>query len=175
VEDVLALARADAASGQLQPTTIDLKERVASILATFAPLVEKRALRVRFNAPPSAVTIQADRDRLDRVLRNLIDNAVRYAPKQGRVTISLVRESDAVRVDFTNADGDIQNDDLPFLFERFYRGEKSRSRRHGGAGIGLSIVKELVESHGGKVHSELTDGLIHIGFTLPRATPNDAK
>jgi two-component system sensor histidine kinase BaeS len=57
--------------------------------------------------------------------------------------------------------------DLPYLFERFYRGEKSRSRRHGGAGIGLSIVKELVEAHGGKVHAEMADGIIHIGFTLP--------
>ena len=175
VEDVLALARADAASGQLQPTRVDLKDRVASILATFAPLVEKRALHVHLNAPPSALTVQADRDRLDRILRNLIDNAVRYTPAQGVVTVSLVRETDGVRVDFANADGGIQKDDLPLLFERFYRGEKSRSRRHGGAGIGLSIVKELVESHGGKVHSELADGFIHIGFTLPQATPNDSK
>lgn len=62
---------------------------------------------------------------------------------------------------------DLLPDDLPFLFERFFRGEKSRARRHGGAGIGLSIIKELVEARGGTVYGKLADGKVHIGFTLP--------
>jgi len=76
-------------------------------------------------------------------------------------------QSGSVRVEFTNTATDLNAADLPYLFERFYRGEKSRSRHHGGAGIGLSIVKELVEAHGGGVHATMADGLIHIGFTLP--------
>jgi two-component system sensor histidine kinase BaeS len=167
VEDVLALARADAASGQLEPTSVDLSEMVADTLATFAPAVGKKTVTVNLEAPESPVMVHADRNRLARVLRNLTDNAIRYAPVQSQVTVTLSAQSDEVRVNFANAAGVILPEDLPYLFERFYRGEKSRSRRHGGAGIGLSIVKELVEAHGGKVYAEVADGIVHIGFTLP--------
>ena len=167
VEDVLALARADAASGQLEPTVVDLKEMVADTLAPFLPSIKKRDLTVDIDAAESMATVHADRDRLTRVLRNITDNAIRYAPAGSLVSIAIFKASDAIRVDYANMAGEIQTDDLPYLFERFYRGEKSRSRHHGGAGIGLSIVKELVAAHGGKVHAELTDGILHIGFSLP--------
>lgn len=167
VEDVLALARADAAGSRLQPTAVDLKAMVGNTLAIFTPALNKKSLRVNMDSPPQPVTLHADRDRLARVLRNLTDNAVQYAPENTVVAITLAMSPDSVRVDYANAAGEVLPDDLPYLFERFYRGEKSRSRHHGGAGIGLSIVRELVEAHGGKVHAELTDGLIHIGFRLP--------
>ncbi len=169
VEDVLALARADAASGQLEPTSIDLKAMVENTLAAFTPAVGKKGLTITLDASASPAIIHADGNRLARVLRNLTDNAIQYTPAKGRVTVTIAVESDGVRMDYANAAGDTLADDLPYLFERFYRGEKSRSRRHGGAGIGLSIVKELVAAHGGKVHAELADGIIHIGFTLPLA------
>ncbi len=88
--------------------------------------------------------------------------------------ITIGDDAGTVKIDFSNVADDVLPEDLPYLFERFYRGEKSRSRRHGGAGIGLSIVKELVEAHGGKVHADLTDGTIHIGFTLPLAEDTKA-
>ena len=87
--------------------------------------------------------------------------------KKTVVAITLATQPDSVRVDYANAAGDVLPDDLPYLFERFYAREKSRSRHHGGAGIGLSIVKELVEAHGGTVHAELTESILHIGFRLP--------
>jgi signal transduction histidine kinase len=167
VEDVLALARADAAGSRLQPTTVDLKAMVENTLATFSPALNSKSLTVNVESPPQPATIHADRDRLARVLRNLTDNAVQYAPEKTVVAITLAPQADSVRVDYANAAGDVLPDDLPYLFERFYRGEKSRSRHHGGAGIGLSIVKELVEAHGGAVHAELTEGILHIGFRLP--------
>ena len=167
VEDVLALARADAAGSQLQPTAVDLKTMVESTLATFMPALNSKSLTVKVDSPPKPETIPADRDRLARILRNLTDNAVQYAPEETVVAITLVMQPDSVRVDYANAAGDVLPEDLPYLFERFYRGEKSRSRHHGGAGIGLSIVKELVEAHGGRVHAELDNGTIHVGFTLP--------
>jgi len=73
----------------------------------------------------------------------------------------------AINVVFANTGGEIAEQDLPFIFERFYRGEKSRSREHGGAGIGLAIVKELVEAHGGSVSAELVDDRTRIWFDLP--------
>ena len=75
--------------------------------------------------------------------------------------------AEQVRVGFSNDGNELITADLPYLFERFYRGEKSRSRNHGGAGIGLSIVKEIVAAHGGDVHAKLANGRVHIGFTLP--------
>ena len=80
----------------------------------------------------------------------------------------------AVAVVFRNTARNVDPASLPLLFERFYRGEKSRSRHHGGAGIGLAIVKELVAVHGGSVTAELQDGDIRITFTLPTPTPSTA-
>jgi signal transduction histidine kinase len=106
-----------------------------------------------------------------RILRNLTDNAVRYSPSGGTVAIRLEPGSRAIRLDISNrAEGLVAND-LPYLFERFYRGEKSRSRQHGGAGIGLAIVKELVEAHGGQVSASLVDGRFQIRLILPVAPP----
>jgi len=167
VEDVLDLARADAAVGRLEPTAVDLKMAIDGCLAAFSPAIEKKALSVTFDADQPPAAIQADPDRLARILRNLTDNAVQYAPPGTAVEIQLTTDTHTVRVDYANAAGDLLADDLPFLFERFYRGEKSRSRHHGGAGIGLSIVKELVEAHGGAVYAKLQNGQLHIGFSLP--------
>ena len=167
VEDVLSLARADAAGSQLQLTAVDLKAMVENTVATFTPALLKRSLTTRLTVSASPATLLADRDRLARVLRNLTDNAILYAPQETAVDITIEADTVGIRLDYANIAGDILPGDLPYLFERFYRGEKSRSRHHGGAGIGLSIVKELVAAHGGKVHAELTDGILHIGFSLP--------
>lgn len=170
VEDVLALARADAAGRALQPEPLDLNAMVEETVATFRPAIEKRGLSVDVEAPPEKIAVHADPRHLSRVLRNLTDNAVRYAPAHSTVFIAIAREADAARIDYANTAEDLLPDDLPFLFERFFRGEKSRSRRHGGAGIGLSIVKELVEAHGGTVYGELDGSVVHIGFTLNKTT-----
>ncbi len=175
VEDVLDLARADAAGGRLRRTSVDAKAMVENLLTTFQPVVLKRKLAVDLDAPTRPAIIHADREQLARVLRNIADNAIRYAPLNSRVTITIDAGAESVRVDFANAAADLKPEDLPHLFERFFRGEKSRSRHHGGAGIGLSIVKELVDAHGGRVHAELKDDNIHVGFALPRAEGGDPK
>jgi signal transduction histidine kinase len=103
-----------------------------------------------------------------RVLRNLADNTAQYTPRKGKVHIAVTSDADHARIDFINDVQDLVSEDLPFVFERFYRGEKSRSRQHGGAGIGLAIVKELVEAHGGSVGARLENGSIRIWLTLPK-------
>lgn len=167
VEDVLALARADAAGGRLKPSKVDVKSLIENTLATQSPAIKRKSITVRINADLSSPFIHADMDRLARVLRNLTDNAVQYAPPESLVEIRMMSQGATIRVDYINAATDLLPDDLPYLFERFYRGEKSRSRHHGGAGIGLSIVKELVDAHGGSVHARLIDERVEIGFTLP--------
>lgn len=168
VEDVLQLARADAAHGHLTKAPVDMATLVHHELEPFNGRFAEKGITVKVNADNPLEPIQVDRSRLVRVVRNLTDNAARYTPAQGTLEIDIASDSENLRVTYRNNIEDAKPEDLPYLFERFYRGEKSRSREHGGAGIGLAIVKELVKAHGGQVGAELGDGCIEIWFSLPR-------
>ena len=172
VEDVLQLAQADAAHGQLDLQPTDLADLLRHTLAEHRRIFEDKHLALNLHAPPAGMHIAADRRRLTRVLRNLTDNAARYSPVGGSVDIRMAVDSDLATIDYLNNADHLVPADLPNLFERFYRGEKSRSRQHGGAGIGLSIVKEIVEAHGGLVSAALEDGRFRIRMTLPVVPPD---
>ena len=120
--------------------------------------------------PPSeSMMVSLDRNRFTRVLRNLSENAAHYTPANSDLEIKIESDSQKIRVSYCNSAAELRPADLPFIFERFYRGEKSRSRQHGGAGIGLAIVKELVEAHGGDVFAEMADKKVCIGFSIPKS------
>ena len=111
-----------------------------------------------------------------RVLANLVDNAVRHTPAGGRVEVAVYRDGPAVRVEVLDTGEGIAPADLPHVFERFYRGEKSRSREHGGAGLGLAICKGIVEAHGGRIWAEARSPQgTRVSFTLPIAAPTLAR
>jgi len=167
VEDVLQLAKADASRGNLHLEPVDLKKAIKISLKTFSPALIQKSVTVKLHAPKGIVKVPADRNRITRVLRNLTENAARYTPEKGMLNIRIETDSQRVRIGYMNNGGELTAADLPHLFERFFRGEKSRSRQHGGAGIGLAIVKELVEAHDGKVGAELMNGRIRIWFELP--------
>ncbi|MCG6912014.1 MAG: HAMP domain-containing protein [Deltaproteobacteria bacterium] len=167
VEDVLQLARADAVKGRLALAPTDLTQLIRAVSETvFSRLAAEKKLTVTMDLGEFPVVIPIDGKQVNRVIRNIADNAARYTPENGAVVIRAALEDDSVKISFTNTSRDVKPEDLPFLFERFYRGEKSRSREHGGAGIGLSIVKELVEAHGGTVGASLADETITIWFKL---------
>ena len=169
VEDVLQQARADAAHGHLQIRPTDLNAAVHSALMPFCEAFQEKQMEVSVHASQEAASVPADSRHLARVLRNLTDNAVRYAPAGSQLSIDVLADSRQTTIAYINQAQNMSPDDLPYLFERFFRGEKSRSREHGGAGIGLSIVKELVAAHGGSVGAELMTGdLIRIWFSLPQ-------
>jgi signal transduction histidine kinase len=108
-------------------------------------------------------------DHLSQVLANLLLNAQRYTGAGGTVTIAAAAEPDSVLVSVTNAGAEIPAADLPHVFERFYRVDKSRDRARGGAGIGLAIVRQLVEQAGGRVGAESDRGATRFWFSLPAA------
>jgi len=174
VEDVLQLARADAVHGHLSRAAVDMPTLINQALLPFFGRFKEKGIDVRVNAPLEGFSVPADRDRIMRVLRNFTDNAARYTPEHGVLEISLIHTDDEVRIAYTNSVTEVVPEDLPYLFERFYRGEKSRSREHGGAGIGLAIVKELVQAHGGQVGAELHGKHIEIWFSLPLQKPEDS-
>ena len=167
VEDVLQLAKADAAKSRLVLEKIDIVEMIRSVSETiFSRFAVEKNLTVDMDLGERPVIISIDAKQFNRVIRNIVDNAIRYAPENGVVKIRLARENNTIRVSFTNTAKNLAPEDVPFLFERFFRVEKSRSREHGGAGIGLSIVKELIEAHGGTVGALLADDTITIWFEL---------
>jgi two-component system sensor histidine kinase BaeS len=167
VEDLLQLARAEAAKGILRPQTANLEELMGKTLELFQPQFAAKAIAVEMKIPAAANQVVADPEKLGQVFRNLLDNAYRYTPRGGSVEVSTARLRDKVKMIFANSGEGIAAEDLPFIFERFYRGEKSRSRDHGGAGIGLAIVKELIEAHGGEVGADTASDKTRIWFTLP--------
>lgn len=171
VEDVLQLARADAARGSLNIEPVDIKQVLTDTLESFAPAFERKFIKIKTSIPRNRVTVPGDPGRIHRVFRNLTDNIVRYTPENGEAEIQIERTPDFVNIIYLNAVQELLPQDLPYIFERFYRGEKSRSRQHGGAGIGLAIVKELVEAHGGTVGAEYEQDRIKILVQLPVPSP----
>lgn len=174
-EDVLDLARADAARGDLRVGPTDLRAEIESALGAFSRTFTQKAIAVQVHAPGGALTVAADRRRIARVLRILTENAAQYTPQGGRLDVRIEAGSPLFRVEYRNSGGELSAEDVPFIFERFFRGEKSRSRQHGGAGIGLAIVKELVEAHKGRVGADLAGDEVCIWFELPvePASKND--
>src|SRR5262249_45706036 len=103
---------------------------------------------------PSAAVLTADPDALREILTNLLDNAIRYTPAGGRITVAASRKDGGVALEVKDTGSGIPKVHLPRIFERFYRADPSRSRVAGGTGLGLAIVKHLVEAHGGWVEAE---------------------
>ncbi len=145
---------------------LDLAAHIRSALALAMPTLERAGLELQVDVPDH-LAARADPDHLAQVLANLLSNAARYTPRGGRVTVRAERRPADVLVSVVNTGDGIPADDLPRVFERFYRVEKSRDRAHGGAGIGLAIVKQLVEGAGGRVGAESAEGATRFWFSLP--------
>jgi signal transduction histidine kinase len=172
VDDLLQLAKADAARTTLQPQPLILSEWITQALEPFRNQFHAKGISVETAYAPGAERVLADRDKINQVIRNLLQNALQYTPSGGFLIIHTEQLSGEVKATFINTSEGIAEKDLPYIFERFYRGEKSRSRAYGGAGIGLAIVRELVEAHGGKVAATVGSGEVAISFTLPTMIPS---
>ena len=167
VEDLQQLARADAARAFLERRELSLHELLEQIMDLYRPNFQEKEIEVCWQLEPGSEMVCADRDKLLQAIRNLADNAWKYTPRGGLVTVSALRRLDGVTTVFANSGAVIAQQDLPYLFERFFRTDRSRSRDAGGAGIGLAIVKELIEAHGGKVGAESDQDGTRVWFTLP--------
>lgn len=167
VEDILRLAKADAAKTDLHKTQIKLSDLIVHVLDSFQSQFKSKEISVETQFADEPNPLSADPDKLSQVVANLLENASQYTPPGGSVRISTQTTPAQILAVFANTGGELVEGDLPFIFERFYRGEKSRSREHGGAGIGLAIVKELIEAHNGHAGAEISGNQIRIWFTLP--------
>jgi signal transduction histidine kinase len=173
VDRLERLSRAlDSLSGDVprEAEDLDLAAAIRAAVDLAWPGFERSGLKVRTElARDRPLRTRAVPDQLSQVLANLLQNAQRYTPVGGTVTIAAASEPDSVLVSVTNAGAEIPASDLPHVFERFYRVDKSRDRARGGAGIGLAIVKQLVEEAGGRVGAESGQGCTRFWFSLPAA------
>jgi two-component system sensor histidine kinase BaeS len=165
------------AGGEIErpiPTDVDLSAAVRTAVELATPGFARHSIAVE-TAVAAGVTVRARADQIAQVLANLLQNAMRYTPTGGSVRIELATTagSDEAVVRITNTGSEIPEADLPRVWERFYRVEKSRDRQSGGAGIGLAIVKRLVEEAGGKVGASSGSSGTTFWFSLP-AIPRSA-
>ena len=137
---------------QLEP--LELGPEIKQIVDKIKPRFQKKELALSVTAPGHPVVALADRDRLEQVLLNLLENSLMYTPSGGRVEVGVQESEGMVVVSVSDTGIGIPPDDLPRIFERFYRVDRARSRKLGGTGLGLAIVKHIVDAHGGRVWVE---------------------
>ncbi len=169
VDDLFQVSLLDAGGIPLNLETASISDLVSDTLESFSSLARENGVQLNGFAAPGSDPVSMDVQRVGRVLNNLVSNALRHTPAGGSVTISAEPVEKGVSVSVKDTGEGITAEDLPHVFERFYRGEKSRSRASGGAGLGLVIAKGIVEAHGGslRVESEWGKGASFI-FILPR-------
>ncbi|MDX1775216.1 MAG: HAMP domain-containing protein [Desulfobulbales bacterium] len=167
VSDILKLARAGAAKVNLNILKVDFQDACMHVFSSFQLKFTEKNITVDFSGIEQGCRLYADPEKLAQVLHNLFENGLQYTPPENTMRVLTKTSGHETRVIFANPVRDLQEKDLPLLFERFYRGEKSRSRDYGGAGIGLAVVKELVEAHKGRVGARIANHEFQVWFTLP--------
>ncbi len=157
VEDVLDVSRIVSGKIRLDVQAVRLPAVIDNAVATIQPAADAKGVHLHTVIDPSAPAVSGDPDRLQQVIWNLLSNAVKFTPRDGRVQIRLERVDSRVQVVVADTGAGIRSDFLPFVFERFRQGDSGPARKTGGLGLGLSIVRHIVEMHGGSVQAE-SDG-----------------
>jgi two-component system phosphate regulon sensor histidine kinase PhoR len=159
VEDLLTLSKIESREFQLKREKISINEFIEDVLDFVKEAAERKRITLSKVEISPFLDVLADRHSLEEVFVNLLDNAIKYTPEGGKVTMSAV-ETTPGEIQFSVKDNGIgiPREDIPRIFERFYRVDKGRSQEMGGTGLGLSIVKHLVQAHGGKVWVESEPG-----------------
>jgi two-component system sensor histidine kinase BaeS len=167
VQELDQLARGERDPRPQARAEVDLSALVQRAVAIASPELASRRIAIRIDDSTSLPSLVADPDAIGQVLTNLMQNAARYTNEGGEVTIRLQAEAGWVRCEMENTGAEIPNAELPYIWERLYRVDPSRARATGGTGIGLAIVRQIVESHGGQVGARSADGKTSIWFRIP--------
>ncbi|HKV44542.1 MAG TPA: HAMP domain-containing sensor histidine kinase [bacterium] len=159
ITDLRDLSLAQAGQLELHRRTTDVSGVVRETVEALAPLADERTIALRIEVPATLPEIQADPDRLRQVVQNLVENALRHTPAGGEVRIGLRDgNGEGIHLVVSDTGSGIRAEDLSHIFDHFYRADESRTRTSGGTGMGLAIVKSLVEAHGGHVGVESVPG-----------------
>src|SRR5207249_5704373 len=175
VESLLAISRLEAGEALVQPVRLDFAELARTTADQMKLLAEEKRISLTSDGS-EPVEVEADPSRLKQVVVNLLDNAIKYTPEGGSVSISVTRRDDHAILEVADSGLGISADDLPHVFERFYRADKARSRQMGGTGLGLSIVRSICQAHGGRVTVNSAEGRGSLfRVQLPASTNNRSQ
>jgi two-component system sensor histidine kinase ResE len=175
VLDLLDLARLDAGTMDLKMVPVDMRALLNNILEKFDLQAQKKGVSLIVDAHPGTPTLNADGDRLAQVFTNLVDNAIRHTPYGGQVTMQAQVTKNEMEVRVADTGVGMPADMLPFIYDRFYQADSSRSGGAHGAGLGLAIVKEIVVAHNGRITVRSQEGFgttffVHLPLVQPAAT-----
>jgi PAS domain S-box-containing protein len=154
LEDLLDMSRIVRGTLRIDLEPTDVGEVLQAAVETVTPAINTKRIRLAVAVPPNLPRVQADPDRLRQVFWNLLSNAVKFTEPGGSISVSATREDDRLRVDVADSGHGIDPDVLPYIFDRFRQADGSTTRSHGGLGLGLAIVRHLIELHGGTVTAE---------------------
>jgi signal transduction histidine kinase len=176
IDDLFELAQLEAGGLPLELQPNSLSDLISDTIESFTELAVRQEVRLEGHVEPGVDPVSMDARLIGRVLTNLISNSLRHTPTGGLVQVQAARHDDQVRVEIQDSGEGIDPQDLPHVFERFYRGEKSRSRATGGTGLGLAIARGIIEAHGGQmgVQSDLGQGTC-FSFHLPVGAAGSQK
>jgi two-component system sensor histidine kinase BaeS len=170
VDDLRELAQAEAGQLHLNIGAIDLAQLVASTAGAFTAMASEKQAALKIEVPDRLPLVKADSERCAQVLRILLSNALRHSGVNGSITIAATPLPGAIEVSVRDTGEGIATGELPYVFDRFWRGDKSRARETGGSGLGLAIAKQLIEAQGGLIGVESTIGQgSRFWFRLPIA------
>jgi two-component system phosphate regulon sensor histidine kinase PhoR len=158
ISELLELARLENGELPLQLRAVDLKPLIQRSAHLFENEIRDKRQALEIECPPSLAPVSGDEEKLERALGNLIHNAVKFTPEEGKIKIRAWEDGGQVKISVSDTGIGIAEDQLPRIFERFYRVDKSRSRKEGGTGLGLSIVKHIAQAHAGSVSVESRAG-----------------
>lgn len=169
VNELLDLARMEAGHIQLTIEEVNLTSFINRIIRKFQGIAKENGINISANISEEVTHFSFDPDRIEQVLTNLIDNAIRHTPKGGYVIVTIIRDEKGIHMEVKDSGSGISEEDLPFVFERFYKADKARTRGRSGTGLGLAIAKNIIDAHHGQisVQSKLGQGTT-FSFFLPR-------
>ncbi|MED3624449.1 HAMP domain-containing sensor histidine kinase [Neobacillus thermocopriae] len=151
VEDLRVLSLAEAGKLKLNKTPTNMVDLSCRLISSLEPLAEEKNISMTLDVQTNETTVFVDENRMKQVFLNLLTNAIRYTPNQGKIYIRLFKEKNALKIIVEDTGKGIEPEYLPYLFERFYRTDEARTRYSGGTGLGLAIAKQYVVSHNGKI------------------------
>jgi signal transduction histidine kinase len=169
IDDLFELSQLERAQSALELESSSLLDLISDTLESLRAEAERKGVNLTGQVEPRVDPVQMNPQKIQRVLNNLLRNAIRHTPARGTVAITARPVPGGVHVDVADTGEGIAPEELPRVFDWFYRGEKSRSRAYGGAGLGLAIARSIVEAHGGRIWAESTAGCgSTFSFILPK-------
>jgi len=169
IDDLFEVSQMDAGGLKLDLAPNSIGDLISDTIESFSEAARQQQVTLSGAVAPHIDPVRMDAPRIGRVLANLTANALRHTPAGGRIDLAARRVDKRVIVEVSDTGEGIQPEDVPFVFDRFYRGEKSRNRATGGAGLGLAIARGIVAAHGGSIHVESEAGQgARFTFTLPQ-------